>query len=216
MCSHPLLAAILLAVVVVGYIEWRGAGSPLTAGFWFDGDSFGSPMLTNDVGGPLTPTEIGRIETVARGEVRVAFAEQRLELTADPSAFFRVRVVPAPPSNDRTRLRLAGESRPLGPLGGLGVVYFQTLAGLAVTHAPSHAGRAEIIDGIGRGIGRAAVHEFAHQLLPVADLHGTTDTSSYEFRSSDRREQYYGKLHWAFAEPLIERRLHGQGLTLRR
>src|SRR5690606_20546954 len=119
-------------------------------------------------------------------------------LSDDPGAFFRVRVMPAPPERDRRRMRLSGESRPLGPFGGQGVVYFQTVAGLAVTHAPPRAARAALVEGIGRGIGRAAVHEFAHQMLPGVDLHDVTDVDSYEFRSSNRASQYYGTLHWAF------------------
>jgi len=214
--SHPLLAAIVLAVAVVVYIEWAGAASPITAGFWFDGDRFGTPMLTEEVGGALTGAELARVEAVAWDELRTAFDGLRMDLTTDQGAFFRVRVVPAPPSGDRARLRLAGESRPLGALGGLGAVYFQTLAGLAFSHAPPDADRAAIVDAIGRGIGRAAAHEFAHQLLPTANLHGTDDAASYEYRSSDRAEQYYGPMHWAFAAPLIERRLRGQGLTFRR
>jgi hypothetical protein len=213
---HPLVAAVLLATAVVLWIEWQAADQPLAAGFWFEGDAFGSAMLTDDVGGPIGRDELAVIEAVAREELRDAFAGQRLTLTDDPDAFFRVRVVPAPPTGDRARLRLAGESRPLGPFGGQGVVYFQTVAGLAVTYAPPHAARAAMVDGIGRGIGRAAVHEFAHQMLPQVDLHGSTDVDSYEFRSSDRASQYYGTLHWAFAEPLVAERLVGQGLTLRR
>ena len=213
---HPLAAAIVLAVATVLFVEWRAADRPLTAGFWFDGEGFGSAMLTDEIGGPLTPAELESIETVAWDEVRRAFVDQRLTLSDDPGAFFRVRVRPAPPGGDRARLRLAGESRPLGPFGGLGVVYFQTIAGLAVTYAPPHAGREALVTGIGRGIGSAAVHEFAHQMLPRVDLHGATDVDSYEFRSSDRASQYYGTLHWAFAEPLVAERLRGQGLTLRR
>jgi len=214
--SHPLVAAIALAVAAVLLIEWRAAGRPLTAGFWFDGEEFGSAMLTDDTGGALTGHELARIEAIAWDEVRGAFAGQRLVFTQDADAFFRVRVQPAPPPRDRARMRLTGESRPLGPFGGQGVVYFQSVAGLAVTHAPAHAGRTELVAGIGRGLGRAAVHEFAHQLLPGVALHDTTDADSYEFQSANRTSQFYGTLHWAFAEPLVADRLRGQGLTLRR
>jgi hypothetical protein len=196
---HPLAAAVVLAVAAVLLIEWRAAGRPLAAGFWFDGEGFGSAMLTDEIGGALTGDELVVIEAIAWDEVRGAFAGQRLTLTRDPDAFFRVRVQPAPPPRDRARMRLAGESRPLGPFGGQGVVYFQSVAGLAVTHAPPHAERTELVAGIGRGLGRAAVHEFAHQLLPGVALHDTTDADSYEFQSANRASQFYGTLHWAFA-----------------
>ena len=149
-------------------------------------------------------------------ELVAAFAGLQISLADERDAFFQVAVVPAPPEHDRVRMRLAGQSRPLGALGGRGVVYFQTVAGLAVTYAPRDADWSELIEGIGRGVGRSAAHEFAHQLLPTVDLHGTSDDHSYEFASPDRAAQYYGTLHWAFADPLLRDRLRGQGLTLRR
>lgn len=47
---------------------------------------------------------------------------------------------------------------------------------------------------IRRGIGRAAAHEFAHQFLGSAPIHDSRDIRSYEYRSADRREQYYGDM----------------------
>ena len=42
--------------------------------------------------------------------------------------------------------------------------------------------RRTMIEGIGRGIGRAAIHEFAHLLLGGAPIHGTRDGASYEMK----------------------------------
>jgi hypothetical protein len=67
--------------------------------------------------------------------------------------------------------------------------------------------REVMIEAIGRGIGRAAVHEFTHQLLPTAPIHDSTDVSSYEYQSATRREQYFGELHWDLARPLLQERL---------
>ena len=48
----------------------------------------------------------------------------------------------------------------LAPLGGWGTVDFDVLADLAVQFAPAGAdSRAAVLSAIGRGIGRAAVHE---------------------------------------------------------
>jgi len=66
--------------------------------------------------------------------------------------------------------------------------------------------RAAMISGIGRGIGRAAAHEFAHQLVGTAAVH-SNDVLSYEYESSARREQYYGELHWDLAWPVLQRRV---------
>jgi hypothetical protein len=104
----------------------------------------------------------------------------------------------------------AGESRTLGPLGGRGMVSFSVLATTAVYYAPPDATRTEIVSAIGRGIGRAAAHEFAHQILPDIDLHQVADKESYEYGNADRAAQYYGTLHWAKARPAMARRLGGK------
>jgi hypothetical protein len=214
--AHPLLVSSVLAVSVVVFVEWQAADVLRTAGFWFDAGTFGTPMLGGEWGGPLTEDDLTHIEAVAWDELSTAFDGLDLVLSESRDGFFQVAVVPAPPNGDRVRMRLAGQSRPLGPLGGRGVVYFQTLAGLAVTYAPAGAERHQVIEGIGRGVARSAAHEFAHQLLPNADLHGTDDEYSYEFGSAQRSSQYYGALQWAFAGPMMADRLRGQGLSFRR
>jgi hypothetical protein len=92
-------------------------------------------------------------------------------------------------------------------LGGNSSVSFLFLASGAVAYAPPGASRREIIDAIGRGIGRTAAHELAHLLLPQRPIHDSTDVRSYEFDSAARREQYYGEMHWALARPWLEERL---------
>jgi hypothetical protein len=77
----------------------------------------------------------------------------------------------------------------------------------AIQYAPADASRATIIDGIGRGIGRVAAHEFAHQILGGNNMHNQTDENSYEFPSPDRASQYYGELHWTTARPILEQKL---------
>ena len=64
-----------------------------------------------------------------------------------------------------------------------------------------------MIEGIGRGIGRAAAHEFAHQLLPGVPIHASTDDRSYEYELAARPGQYDGDVHWELAEPYLEQRL---------
>jgi hypothetical protein len=60
---------------------------------------------------------------------------------------------------------------------------------------------------IGRGIGRAAAHEFAHQFLGSTDIHSRQDVRNYEYRSADRVEQYYGEMRWGAAAPIIAKRM---------
>ena len=63
------------------------------------------------------------------------------------------------------------------------------------------------MNGIGRGTGRVAVHEFMHQMLGAAGTHNQADPASYEYGSPERAAQYYGELHWTTAWPALQRRL---------
>lgn len=96
----------------------------------------------------------------------------------------------------RWEVRLPAESRSAGGFGGHGAINFYWHASAAVAYSPKGAERASIIHAIGRGIGRAAIHEFAHLLLPRASIDDSADIGSYEYRSAARREQYFGELHW--------------------
>ena len=75
--------------------------------------------------------------------------------------------------------------------------------------APDDADRAELVAAIGRGIGRTAVHEFTHQLLPTAPIHASRDDQSYEYQSAARRAQYYGPMRWDLAWPLLQQKIGG-------
>lgn len=103
----------------------------------------------------------------------------------------------------------------MGPLGGEGTVSVRAVAAQAVHYAPPGATRAAIIEAIGRGIGRTAVHEFAHQILFGEPVPPSTDPQSYEYESSDRAEQYYGSVHWDTAWPFLVRKLGSSGSSSR-
>jgi hypothetical protein len=179
------------------------------AGFWFDRVTFDLPVGDVDrIGGPIRPDEQSQIESVARAELDVAFAGLRIRFTGQPAGFYRVSVVQDIPGR---ALPVAGASRRVPFGGGVGSVSFRTLGAQAVANAPRDADRSRIIAAIGKGIGRTAAHEFAHQILVSVNLHDTTDPDSYENGISDRPSQFYGTLHWAFARPVLERYLGPQG-----
>lgn len=148
-------------------------------------------------------------------ELRAAFAGSRLVISGDRGAPYRVRVVQSlrHPAFPRS-LPPAGESRGIWPIGGHGVVNFRLLASGAIAHAMPGTPRAEIIDAIGRGIGRVAAHEFAHQFLGSRDIHHGSNRGSYEYWNADRREQYYGELRWDVAAPLLTARLGGHFFSI--
>jgi hypothetical protein len=203
--------AVLVVTVTSALIAWRAASATIDAGFWWADTPF---VLSADdavkIGGPLTGDELKSIEDTSRDEVRRAYADLRINITDRRRAFWRVAVVGAPLTVTRNRttypFSFAGESRVFGPLGGSGSVAFAMLAHNAIEYAPPDASRRQIVDGIGRGIGRAAVHEFAHQALGLDNLghlDNRTDEDSYEYANADRASQYYGELRWTTAWPML-------------
>jgi len=177
-----------------------------TAGFWYDDDAFALPARAAEkLGGFLTDAERESIEHTSRLELERAFAGMRISITDRHDAFWRVEVVRA--LRGRGALPNAGESMPHGFLGGSGGVSFELIALKAIQYAPPGATRQIIVDGIGRGIGRVAAHEFAHQMINAGETHNPRDEHSYEFPSPDRAAQYYGELRWTTARPLLEQRL---------
>jgi hypothetical protein len=204
--------AVLVVTVTSAVIAWRASTATIAAGFWWADTRL---LLSADdaikVGGPLTSDELRSIEAISRNEVRRAYAGLRIDITDRRDAFWRVAVVGAPLTVTRNRttypFSFAGQSRVFGPLGGSGSVAFVILAHNAIEYAPAGASRHQIVDGIGKGIGRAAVHEFAHQALGldnVSFLDNRTDPNSYEYGNADRRSQYYGELRWTTAWPVLQ------------
>jgi hypothetical protein len=192
---------------IVGVILLSGCGPRIaTAGFWYDDLAFALPaQAAEQLGGLLTDVELDSIKTISRAEVERAFAGFNIHIVDDHAAFWRVGVERS--LRRRGPLPNAGESMALGFMGGVGGVSFDAVTLKAVQYAPPRASRQQIIEGIGRGIGRVAVHEFAHQILNAAALHNDADENSYEYPSPDRAAQYYGELHWSTARPRLEQRL---------
>ncbi len=177
---------------------------PVHAGFWFEDVTFAAPEL----GGALTSADMAVIASVARAELTQAFSGLRVMLSDRRDATYGVRVVQEVRDlRFRRNVGVAGQSRAVNGLGGQGSVNFSLLANSAVGYASTGASRASIVEAIGRGVGRGAVHEFTHQFLPTAPIHATTDSASFEFASAARREQYYGDMHWDLAWPLLQQRL---------
>lgn len=176
----------------------------MEAGFWFERVAFESERL----GGAITAEELATIESIATSELTSAFKGLRIRFSNRRNARYHVRVVQE--LQDPRFLRpwgRAGQARSVDGFGGSGAVSFLFLAGGAVAYAPPNADRPTIIAAIGRGIGRTAVHELTHQLLPTSPIHDSTNMRSYEYASAARAEHYYGEMEWDLAWPLLEGRL---------
>jgi hypothetical protein len=211
--THRQALVVALVMFVAGASVWLLAAHRrpqiVRAGFWFENVTFDASEVEADrLGGGVTRQEMARIESVALAELRAAFEHLRLAITDDRGATISIRVVQTlgRPMSSRG-IPPAGESRGVWPLGGSGAVNFRLLASQAIAHAPPGADRATKIDGIGRGVGRAAAHELAHIIVGGRDIHRGGDRRSYEYWNADRREQYYGPMHWAAAGPMLRERL---------
>ncbi len=193
----------MAALSTVSVAQCRSTPRVVDAGFWFDNVTFGlSNAHAERLGGPIDEQEKSAIASMAASELTLAYAGLRMAFSENPGAFYRVLVVQDFPTSGA-----AGQSRALGPFGGRGFVSFLTVAGSAMRHAPPNADRAVIIEGIGRGIGRTAAHEFAHQILGAVNIHASQDRNSYEYASADRPAQCYGPIHWDLAWPFLAKTL---------
>lgn len=197
-------------VLVIGLatiLSMAACSATPTAGFWYRDDALALPVAANArLGEPLTKEEAESIKRLSRAEIERAFSQLRIAVTGNERTLWRVAVLRSLPTEGKHRLPEAGESLALGFLGGTGAVGVDVVATEAVHYAPPNASRQTIIDGISRGIGRVAVHEFMHQMLGASAAHNDDDENSYEFGRPDRQSQYYGQLHWSTAWPLLYRK----------
>ena len=206
-----LLIAIATTVILVVGVEWYASTTTVSARLAFDETAFAQtpPDVEKALGSAFTAEEIDTIKTIARAEVGRAFSGLRIRFTDEGPAFWRVRVVPVVRTRGlggRQMQSVAGASYVFGMLGGGAFINVTTLALKAVAYAPPGASRHDIVQAIGRGIGRSAVHEFAHLIVGSESIH-SDDENSYEYHAADRASQYFGELKWASARPLLERRL---------
>lgn len=183
----------------------RSDSARIPAAFWFDGVTPASVTVVSErLSAPLTSAELLVIESDARRELQLAFEHTRLQFTDTPSPAFRVRVVPQP-EHGRS-FPAAGESRAFGGIRGNGTVNFNVVALGALAYADASSNRQTLIRAIGRGVGRTAVHEFAHQILGPAGMDGTADPLTYE-HGDLRAEHFYAPLHWGPAAARLQQRI---------
>ena len=203
------IAAVLALITATGCgLSDLWSPRSLHAGFWFEPVAYHSTRL----GGAITGADLHTIASVARSEISQAFEGLNVTVSDRREARYRVRVVQELRDQRMRRFTwVAGASRAMAGFGGTGAVNFTFLASGAMVYSAEDASRAELIAAIGRGIGRAAVHEFTHQFLPKAEIHATRDRQSYEYASATRPEQYAGAMRWDVARPLLVARMAARG-----
>jgi hypothetical protein len=205
-----MIAAGVAAAVLFGVLQQESARQVVEVGFWFADVTYDLPRLQAEGMDPLTALEQQTIQRVARAEVERAFAGLRVRVTDNRRAHYRVAVEQV---FERRFQGAAGLSRTLIGLGGAGAVNFLFVASLAVVHVPPDASRATLVEGIGRGIGRTAVHELAHQIVPNANLHDSRDPETYEYGSADRPSHFYGNERWGMVRDHLNRRYGATALA---
>jgi hypothetical protein len=201
-CSF--IASLVIAAGCVTACQLGGSDSRLVARFSFEGVTPDSVAVVSErLGAPLTSADLLAIESAARQELHVAFAHTRLHFPEAGKPAYRVRVVPQRYAPSRP---VAGESRAFGGILGNGVVNFNIVALSALAYSNGASDREAIVHAIGRGIGRTAVHEFAHQILGPAGMDRTDDPFSYE-HADLRPEHFYAPLHWGPAAAHLQERI---------
>ncbi len=204
MRADSLLTSLAVVLAMGGACAWRES----SVGFLFNPDAcLVRPGALQPFGELLSGQERETIQQLAHHELTSAFAPLRVAITSNRSAFWRIAVVRSLPTRASQALPRSGESIALGPLGGGGTVACDVIVRKAVQFAPVGTTRAQLVDAIGRGIGRTAVHELVHQILGASGTHNDDDPGSYEYGSSDRAAQFYGTLHWTTALPLLRTKL---------
>jgi hypothetical protein len=201
--------AVIVGMMVLGatcVAVWsaRAWDTGISAAFWFE-DVTGDQTIgfTREWGGPISRTELEHIQSIALAELAGAFSHTRLVVRTSPPAKYQVRVVAQLGAGLRATLPVAGASRPLPGRRGVGAVSFPVIASSAMAYAPADATRQTIIEAIGRGLGRSAAHELAHQVLREFPLDTSVDRRSYEFADL-RPEHFYGEVHWTIAARPLE------------
>jgi hypothetical protein len=176
-------------------------------GFWIEPVSFASQRI----GAPISVEEFKMIEEVARAEIVHAFREFRATVTSNRAARYKVRVVQRLSDTRMVRqMDVAGESRAMRGFGGSGAVSLDFVANAAMVFSPSDADRSAVLQALGRGMGRVAVHEFAHQLLPNAVVDDNRDPNSYEHDTASHA-QYFGDMHWGSSADALRERIAPRG-----
>jgi hypothetical protein len=198
--------AIVTTTSSFALMRWSAARAAPVAGFWYEDGSLALPAgAAAALGSALTPEEMTTVKRLSRAELQRSFSGLRIIVTDRRDAFWRVAVVRS--LRSRGPLPNAGQSIAFGLLGGSGYLAFTTLAASGMRYAPPGASRQAILDGIARGIRRAAAHEFSHQILGAAAVHSRDDRDSFEYFTSDRASQYYGELHWTTAWPRLTQKV---------
>lgn len=203
-CSF--IASLLVAATAATACQLAGSESrSIPAGFRFDGVTPDSvTVISERLAAPLSSADLLAIESTARRELQIAFEHTRLRFDGSDKPVYRVRVVPESPN--RLSFPAAGESRAFNGIRGDGTVNFNIVALSALAYANGPSEREAILHAIGRGVGRTAVHEFAHQILGPAGMDGTADPLSYE-HGDLRAEHFYAQLHWGPAAARLQQRI---------
>ena len=188
------------AALIVAAAACR-AGAPLDVGVTF----------TNSwrvAGDALTAAERTRVKDLALATLRAAFEGFDVRFTDAPTSDRSIRVEDTPYS--RMFFGAAGMTYPASVVSSVrfDVLANNVLASVHCTHLDSCAvkTRAELVDGLGHGVGATAAHELGHQ-AGLGFSHDSPCDDCYDGRSSTSYAHFFGTKHWSGAELATLRRV---------
>jgi hypothetical protein len=201
-------AATGIAAVLCAAAAWRTSRAVVDVGFWYDDFPFTfTESVTSVLGGPLSPEEIDAIKRISHAELARAYAGLRVTFSDDRRSSRTIRVRRTLERRRGQKVPNAGETFAMGPIGARSEVDFIEVVMAAIAFAPAGTTRQDLIEGIGRGIGRVAAHELGHAILGAGGaMDNRSDAESYEYFTHNRPAQYYGELHWAQAWLVLRER----------
>jgi hypothetical protein len=181
------------------------AARPVRVGLAFDNDwRMGSEVLTLQEQAHVKAVALQTLQEAFRGfDVTVREGRDAVHLVVVDKGFV-------------AGLLPVGQPAPVGetsPFAWVSRVHFEelcdtllTVAGCAGAAAHCTRTRAELVDGLGRGIGGTAAHELGHQAGFRFALDARCD-ACYDGGTSNTVEHFFGSQHWSEAALAIMRRV---------
>jgi hypothetical protein len=181
------------AALIVAAASCR-ANAPLDVGVTF----------TNSwrvAGDTLTASEQTRIRDLALATLRTAFEGFDIRFTDAAKTARWIRIEDTPYS--RMTFGAAGLTYPASLASSVrfDVLANNVLASVHCQHLDDCRAktRAELVDGLGRGVGATAAHELGHQ-AGLGFSHDAACDDCYDGRSSTSYVHFFGTKHWSGAE----------------
>jgi RHS repeat-associated protein len=177
---------ILATLATISYLAYdyrRWANSTITIGFEWKNEFF-----LNSADDLLTKTEVDIVKDSAVNSMREAYAGFKVAISKEGGGTRKIVVSPQLDEAGKTFFN-----------SYVSTVYYPTLLFMLKRYAKERgvSERLEMLTALGRSIGRVAAHEMGHQGGLNFVLDNSKDQNSYDYKSSDRPQLFFGNLYWS-------------------